>query len=358
VKVIVRVRKRSWLGVIFLLVLLIGLAACQSDETDSSLTEPTEENDVNDDSNEDASDQEPNQTYPLTGIKTNEDVNNRVIGVMVNNHPKARPQSGLHKADVVYEVLAEGWVTRLLALYQGDMPEVVGPVRSARNYYITLNSGYNALYVHHGWSPGAKQLIETSSIDNLNGLYYDGTLFERADFRSAPHNSYITHANILKGVEEKGYDVKADVAPLPFYNKEEISSVKGNKAGEVTVDYDGRYSVRYDYDPKSKTYLRYSDGEQTVDLETDTPISVSNVLIVEAEHRFIDDYGRRAINLEDGGRALLLQQGLLREMTWKNEDGRILPEDAKFLPGKTWINIVPEEPGLDTAVETDAINEE
>src|SRR5690625_2031129 len=82
-------------------------------------------------------------TFPLTGIETEEEVTNRAIAVMVNNHPQARPQSGLSKADIVFEMLTEGNITRFLAIYQSTPPEVVGPVRSAREYYFTLASGYD-----------------------------------------------------------------------------------------------------------------------------------------------------------------------------------------------------------------------
>lgn len=346
-----RVKNCHGIPFILVLVFIMVLTACQS-EPSKSVEEDPPENTEQQPAEQEADPQEPSNIDPLTGVATNEAIDHRVIGVMVNNHPKARPQSGLHKADVIYEVLAEGWVTRFLALYQSEMPEIVGPVRSARDYYVALSNGYNAFYIHHGWSPGGKNLINTSDTDNLNGLYYDGTLFTRVDFRSAPHNSYITYDNMVEGAEDKGYDLKADVSPLPFYNKEEINALKGEKASEVSINYDERYSVRYTYNSSSNTYERFSDGEQTIDRKTQTPITVSNVFIIEAPHRVIDSAGRRAINFEDGGRALLLQQGVMREVTWKNEDGRIVPQGAEFLPGKTWINVIPDTPGIDNAVKT------
>src|SRR5699024_9714062 len=78
----------------------------------------------------------------LTGIAGNENIDDRIVGFMVNNHPKARPQSGLSKADIVFEVLAEGKITRFLALFQSEKPDMVGPVRSAREYYFELANGY------------------------------------------------------------------------------------------------------------------------------------------------------------------------------------------------------------------------
>ncbi|HET7616431.1 MAG TPA: DUF3048 domain-containing protein, partial [Bacillales bacterium] len=296
----------------------------------------------------------PKYVYPLTGKPADHKVMNRPVGVMINNFHLARPQSGVYQADVVYEALAEGAITRFLAVFQSHQPKVVGPVRSARPYYIRLSNGFHALYVHFGWSPQARDLIESSGKDNLNGIYSDGTLFYRADFREAPHNAYITYKNILKGAKQKGYDMKKKIKPLPFLNKKQVKKLSGKKAKEAKIDYLGRYTVRYVYQPDSGKYVRYSDGKKSHDLETKTPVTVSNVLIVSAPHRFIDSYPRREINLKDGGKAWLLQKGVVQKIRWKNVDGRILPvKNGKivgFVPGRTWINIIPTDPGLSGSV--------
>jgi hypothetical protein len=260
---------------------------------------------------------------------------------MVNNHWKARPQSGLHKADIVYEVLAEGELTRLLAIFQSEMPEKIGPVRSARDYYIELSQGYNAMFVAHGYSPEAKQILKSGTVDNINGMDYDGTLFNRADFRKPPHNSYITSENIKKGMEKVGADQTDKLDMLPFLTKSSSANIVGKDARGVTITYPGGETVSYTYNENKKTYARSSDNEPTIDRETETPITLSNVFIVEAVHRVIDDAGRREINLTSGGDAILLQNGVAKEIKWKNENGRILPDGGAFIPGKTWINIVP-----------------
>lgn len=285
----------------------------------------------------------PSFVFPLTGLATETKPDHRVVAVMINNHPKARPQSGLQKADVVYEVLAEGDVTRFLALYQSEFPEKVGPVRSARDYYIQLSQGFHALYICHGWSPEAKKMLESGEADYLNGLFYDGTLFERASFRKAPHNSYITFANIEKGAAERGYGLQETVEPLPFFTND----ASGAPASQVDIAYSQREyaKVQYRYAPEKRGYFRYSGGEQTVDYDTHEPIVVQNVFIVAAKHVIADKYGRRDIDLASGGSGYLLQNGILRKVEWKNVNGRLLPYEngvpIGFISGKTWINIVP-----------------
>ncbi|TCP24109.1 DUF3048 family protein [Scopulibacillus darangshiensis] len=289
--------------------------------------------------------------YPLTGLAAKGDIDQRVVGVMVNNHHKARPQSGIYKADIVYEVLAEGNITRFLALFQSEKPKIIGPVRSARPYFIKLNNGYHGLFIAHGWSPDAKKMLKSGATDNINGLFYDGTLFHRVDFRKAPHNSYIPYKNIVKGAKEKGYSLRDDVKPLPFLNKEEVKQIKGSSVYKATIKYGEQNVVSYVYNDKAGVFDRLINGEKSHDRETETPITAANVLIVTSDHRYIDSYGRRAIDLKSGGDAYLLQKGKLKKVSWKNKDGRILPykngKPVKFVPGKTWINIIPSEPGLD-----------
>jgi hypothetical protein len=317
------------------------ISACSIKEEQSSVDNQQEEVPA-------AADVEEKTVSPLTGLEAEEgELNQRPVAVMINNHPSARPQSGLNKADVVYEVLSEGKITRFLAVFQSELPDVIGPVRSARDYYIDLSKGYDALYISHGWSPTAKAKLEAGEADYLNGLFYDGTLFWRADHRKAPHNSYISKENILKGAESNNYDLTAEVDPFEFLSKEEAESLTGEPAKKVVIKYDDSQSwhVTYEYNQTEQIYSRYSGNEQTVDLESEEPISLSNILIVEMDHDIIDDYGRRGIDITSRGKAILLQNGLKQEVEWENRDGRIIPvkngEIMKFIPGRTWINIVP-----------------
>ncbi|MDE3840807.1 DUF3048 domain-containing protein [Bacillus methanolicus] len=305
---------------------------------------------------EEKTDTEFSYQFPLTGIGTEEQSTRRAIAVVINNHPAARPQSGLQKADIVYEVLAEGDVTRLLAVFQSEMPDQIGPVRSARDYLIELAKGFNSLFIAHGYSPEAKKMLEQGYIDNLNGMTYDGTLFKRADFRKAPHNSYISFANITKGAELNNYELMESPDPLKFYQKEELDQITGKQASSVMISYfsNDLFNVSYEYDPEIEKYRRYTNEEQTVDYESKEPVRVDNILILEMEHKVVDNYGRRDINLTSGGKGYLLQKGKWNEVEWRNEDGKIVPyfngKEASFVPGKTWVNVIPSDPGLTESV--------
>lgn len=285
---------------------------------------------------------------PLTGLQAEGNIDQRPFAVMINNHPKARPQSGLHKADIVYEVLAEGSVTRFLAIYQSEQPEIIGPVRSARDYYIDLSKGYHAIYVSHGWSPSAEKKLKSGEADYLNGLFYDGTLFWRDDKRNAPHNSYISFSNIIKGAEKKGYQMTEEVKPLPFINEEDEVNPSFEPMNELVVKYSNSdtWTIKYVYDDTMKKYKRYSANELTIDRETEEPVLLDNILVIEMKHQFMDNYGRRSIDIYSGGKGYLFQRGTFTEIEWENVEGRILPyqngQVVPFVPGRTWINIVPD----------------
>ncbi|HLO12812.1 MAG TPA: DUF3048 domain-containing protein [Pseudoneobacillus sp.] len=295
-------------------------------------------------------------TYPLTGMGSDVPVDTRAVAVMINNHPKARPQSGLPKADMVFELLAEGDITRFLAVFQSEKPDRIGPVRSARDYYIELAKGLKSIYIAHGYSPEAKQMLESGFIDNLNGMKYDGSLFKRASFRKAPHNSYITYENIVKGAEKNKYSMKGAPTPYQFYTKAELDNLQGKPAKSIMVSYFSShlFNVMFDYDEAIGKYKRFSNGQLTIDYDSKERVLLDNILILEMEHTFIDTYGRRSINLTSGGKGYLVQKGKWNEITWKNVDGQIVPfqngVEAKLVPGKTWINVIPTDPGLQSTV--------
>lgn len=295
-------------------------------------------------------------TFPLTGKQTNERPEQRSIAVVMNNHPQARPQTGLAEADIVYEVLVEGNMTRFLAIYQSEQPKEAGPVRSARDYFIDLAEGYDSLFIAHGYSPEAKERLFSGEVDQINGIQHDGTIFERDASRKAPHNSYVQFDKVQEKAEEKGYGMEEMPDRLNFLKSSDAVADAGQNASSVQVNYSTKpaFQVEYKYDPDKKSYERFVGEEQQFDRKTKEAIRANNVFIIEAEHRVTDGEGRLDINLSSGGNAYLLQNGIVHTAEWSNVDGRILPfKDGApmgFVKGKTWINIIPASKGLDKMV--------
>ena len=294
---------------------------------------------------------------PFTGERVVEEITMRPVLVTLNNHPQARPQSGLAQADVVYEMLAEGDVTRFLALYQSEIPETLGPIRSARSYFIDIAKGLDAFYIAHGYSPEAKTMLDNHVVDHMNGMQYDGTYFKRSSERKAPHNSYISGENLLDGVEKVGASILYQKkVSYPFYDGEDSVKI-GVQANEVAIKYSnsGTFNSHYVYDGQTNRYTRFSANVQTVDYVTKQPIELANILFFEMPHRVIDNEGRRDITITDGGKAYVFQAGTMREIQWENTDGLLIAveedgSEVKLVPGKTWIHFVPTSPGLATSV--------
>jgi hypothetical protein len=343
--------KRSYLSICLLTIL--ALTGCKEEVEEVVQSEKPAEAEVEVEQQEEIK-EELKYAFPLTGVKTAEESLQRPFAVMINNHPDARPQAGINAADIVYELLVEGDATRYLAIFQSTLPDNIGPVRSARDYFIELAKGYDAIYVAHGYSPEAYEMLNNKVVDSINGMQFDGTYFKRSTTRKAPHNSYITSDNVELAAEKLKYSfINEKKFTLSFYQSEENVKL-GNVANEVRIDYFGKsssYSSIYTYDEKENVYLKSSPQAKTVDDLTNEQVAISNVLFLEAAHQVIDEEGRREIAIEKGGNAYLFQQGVMREVRWKNDNGLIyaIESDGTKVPlvaGKTWVHFVPSSPGL------------
>jgi hypothetical protein len=285
---------------------------------------------------------------PLNGLPVATVSEQRPVAVMVNNFHAARPQSGLSSADVVYELLAEGDITRFLAIFQSNIPEKIGPVRSARDYYIDLANGYHALFICHGNSPKAKEMMDAGVIDSINGLVYDGTLFKRDNTRKAPHNSYILREGIEKGVVKKHYSYKEQVTPLDFSHEALKFDMSWEKKSEVFIkySYNPDNNVTYKYIEANKQFQRIQNGVVATDRLNGKQLQIKNILVLEAGTKVIDNHGRRSVDLKSGGKGYIFIEGMTKSIVWKNVNGRIIPFDSagneiELSPGQTWINFVP-----------------
>ncbi|KYG71063.1 DUF3048 domain-containing protein [Planococcus maritimus] len=296
-------------------------------------------------------------TAPFTGMQGDGPYDSRAVMAVINNHPAARPQTGLVEADMVFEIIAEHNITRFLALYQSQFPVAIGPVRSARDYFVELAQGYDAFFIAHGYSPEAQQLLESGVVDHVNGMQYDGTLFKRSLDRVAPHNSYITYENVELAMQMTGtspnYRIKAPYAFSAAGSNDKL----GEQAASIEVTYGGDplFASAYTYDAETQLYGRSSGGVDTVDKDTSQRIEVANVLVMEMAHETIDAKGRQEIDLVSGGQALLFREGIVQEIIWRAEDGMLVPVGndgpVELMQGKTWVHIIPELPGIDQAVQ-------
>ncbi len=285
---------------------------------------------------------------PLTGVAIEMPVDERPVAVMVENSPEARPQSGLTKADLVYEVLAEGDITRFVAVYQSDATaEAIGPVRSMRPYFLELGMGLDALIVHAGRSPEVTSILKKQQVDNFDEVYNggDGKYNWRDKSRKAPHNLYTRIDNIRQGAEKKKYR-KTWTDPQLLFGSSGESTVAATPFQKVKIHYYNGYYVTYSTDSGKGTFLRSMAGNAHVDRESEEQIAANNVIICFAKHEVLDKVGRRSVDVNGPGSGFLLQNGKYIGITWEKKNGAIRAmvagEELPFVPGNTWIQFVPE----------------
>jgi hypothetical protein len=288
--------------------------------------------------------------FPFTGLGT--DVENKVRPVMVfvENSPRARPQSGLHEADMVFEILAEGDITRFLAVYQSKSPEVIGPVRSARPYFVEIGSGLDAMIVHAGWSQAAMNMFVERKLAHFDQVYGDHAYYWRDNTRKAPHNLYTNIEKIRQGAEDKRFRKEWNTVKLNYLDKAAL--VSGESALKMDIHYINGYYVSYEYDKETGLYSRFMLGEPHKDKETEIQITASNILVAEGAHKVLDNVGRRAVDVLGPGVGKLFQQGKVQEVTWESKDGIIRAYDSEgkeleLVPGVTWFHVVPKGSKID-----------
>lgn len=211
--------------------------------------------------------------------------NARPIAVMIDNQEGAWPQAGLNKAYLVYEIVAEGGITRLMALFKGQDIDKIGPVRSSRHYYLDYALENDAIYTHFGWSPQAESDIKTLGVNNINGLVESAKNFWRTSDKSAPHNVLTSTDNILKIAERKGYRTTSESESVLNYTVNEVSLEEGLNATKVTIPHSNYQTVEYQYNEETKRYTRYARNKLQTDCYTGEDITTKNIIIT-----FCDNY--------------------------------------------------------------------
>jgi len=286
---------------------------------------------------------------PLTGeMVPKETLARRPLAVMIENSPEARPQSGLDKADIVYEMLAEGAITRFLAVYlHGDTAEL-GPVRSARPYFISRALDYDAVYVYCGGSEAAKKMIRTERIAALDEFGIGRRAFRRVKGRSAPHNLYAGTEKLRKVAEDKGYAGEPEITPFKFLGEGQ-TPVGGQSSPGPAIYYPRSYSMAaFKYDESRNIYDRFTGGRPHKDNVTGEQLTARNIIVQYVNTKVIDKEGRLSMTMTGEGRALLFTGGRVYEGRWHKSGLRFRTvfldeqgQEFKLNPGQTWIEVVP-----------------
>lgn len=289
----------------------------------------------------------------LDGILVGEDVPIDTVprAVIIENLEKVRPQSGLSRAGVVYEALAEGGITRFMALYDADPIGSLGPVRSARSYFVDIASEYDPLFAHAGGSPDALLKIPNAQLEDVNQIGGDQQYFARDTALDAPHNLFTSSELLTYALRDKRILDEKSLFEAWSFMDDVPSSQRIDREQVVDIDFSSSdYSVSYEYDFESNVYLRSNGGVAHVDLETGEQIQPKNVIIQYVDQRVVDEEGRLVIDVVGEGDALVFSNGSVTKGSWIKRDEKsrtkFVDEEEgviKLVRGQTWVELVPKE---------------
>lgn len=282
----------------------------------------------------------------LTGLPVVDEAATKqaVTAIMIENSPDARPQSGLKQAGVIYEAIAEGGITRFLTLHQQDKPQLIGPVRSVRMYYVDWLAAYQASVAHVGGSYAALQEVRSGSYRDID-QFFNGAYYWRTSDRYAPHNVYTSFAKLDALNQAKGYTT----SDFTGFSRVDAKPSAAPNATSIAINFSSAdYNTTYAYDKGSNTYLRSEGGAPHADRE-DGQIAPNVVVAMKVEESTVlEDGYRENINAIGSGDAIIFQNGTATSVTWHKPNkttGITFTDpngaDVPLVRGQTWIAAVP-----------------
>lgn len=282
---------------------------------------------------------------PLSGVEVADEKTTKrpVTAVMIENSDLARPQSGLAEAEVVFEAVAEGGITRFIALYQTNRPGLIGPVRSVRPYYLDWAAGFDPGVAHVGGSPDALSMIRSGDYGTDLDQFFNDNSYWRAIDREAPHNVY-TNSDKLDGLQGEKGKTGSTYSFSPRIDERKPATPTVTR---ITADISsGIFNVAYDYDAATNSYKRSEGGAIHNDREKGQ-ISPKVVVMMKTNIALSGDGVHMDVTTSGSGTADIFQNGTVIEGTWS----KVGPKDKLYFKdasgkeislvrGQTWITIV------------------
>lgn len=274
------------------------------------------------------------------------------LAMMIENHLDSRPPAGLSKANLVIEAEAEGGVTRFLAVYADEGAiDRIGPIRSARSYYLDWAKEFGGAYVHCGGSPEALERINNENILDINEFYKE-KLFWRDVSRFAPHNVYTSTTKL------RGYLAEKNTASSTYAGwsyKDDLSSDLRSSVQQIEIKYwlPG-YEVSWRYASSTNDYTRYLAGDKHQDENGDSMIA-KNLIIQVIPAQVVDEYKRLQMDVIGTGKATVCLDGACLDAKWQKNSSAARTrfydsnnEEIEFNRGTTWVEAI--RPGVEMSI--------
>lgn len=296
----------------------------------------------------------PVDTNPLTGEALDAVIDSRPYAVMINNTTKAVPQCGIGQADILYEIVAEGSITRFLAIFDelSDV-DVIGPVRSVRPYFYQMAKHYGAILISAGGSDEADSLIKKEGYNRLDGIAGAGSAFYRDAWRKAnkgyEHSLMTTGAKLMASAEKHGFKTTMENRDYGFRFTGDAMTA-GEAAGQITIWFyqNGKKTVM-NYNESEGLYTMHQHGNTATDANNDSAITFRNVVVLVADTHVKDKKGHLDTQTTGTGEGWYARDGLIVPIRWsrENESAQYVYTDEAGNPisfgiGKTYIAIVPD----------------
>jgi len=292
----------------------------------------------------------PKYYSPLTGEEVADEKarTKPVTAIMLENSPSARPQSGLKDAEIVYEAVAEGGITRFLALYQQHQPDLIGPVRSLRMYYLNWATPYDASIAHIGGSYNALKKVRSGGYRDID-QFFNSKYYWRATDRYAPHNVYTSFSKLNQLNALKGY---TSSRPVGFERADDSKAITKD-ATTINLKISGPlYNSSYQYDPATKLYARSEGGAPHLDREAGQIMAKVIIALRVDMSKVMEDGYRENITTTGSGNVIIFQNGHAISGTWSkiSDSAQLTFTDANGQPialarGTTWISAIPNSGG-------------
>jgi hypothetical protein len=285
----------------------------------------------------------------------------RPIAVMVENHPDARPQFGLSRASVVYEAIAEGGITRYMAIFGPQDTERVGPIRSARTYYIDWATEYNAIYTHAGGASNALEKLRTGILNDIDQQNPPTMWRQRRAKESSEHTLYSSTIKLRDYAIAKGWSQAIDVAGWTFVAdaRPEADRLAAATAKTVTIPWSSAsFQTAWTYDATKNVYLRALASKSDTDAATNEQLSATNLVIQVMNRKEITAAGKTVgdLTLYGSGDAWVVKGGQFVKGTWKKEKEKARTRyydgagvEIPLIPGRTWVSVI--QPNITPAIQ-------
>lgn len=272
---------------------------------------------------------EPEFEHPLTGVRMYDDISGKKpVAIMLNNLRDALPQQGNSQADIIYEVLAEGGITRMLAVYQDPSAlGLIGSVRSARQYYWEIAQGHDAVFIHAGGSPefyDSKSALNAFTVDGVNG-YYSGAdtgMFWRDRERIAGHYYAYEHSLLTSGeaiakmLAAQNLENHTDGYTYEMSFADDGTPEGGQSAVTVTVPFSNYKLGVFRYDKETGLYLVEEYDGPYIDGNDGSQVAITNLIVLQTSCTVVDDYGRIVVDLSFGS-GYFACGGQIVPITWE-----------------------------------------